>query len=319
MDNIALVCTSHVALLNAPGAIPDDVEPGLNAATDKLREFVREFDPDLVIQFGDDHNSGFSLSLMPAFCVGMRAVCIGDFDTSSGPLLTDEAVARELVASLHDRGVDVATSYAMQVDHGFTQAIDLLFGGIDAVPVVPVFINCGGDLRPPMHRVKALGDAVGAFCRGLGDRRVLLLGSGGLSHDPPLPAFIDAPPEVQQVLIDGIDYTPELLEKRTERILQAARDFAGANTGGYLELNPEWDLHILEQFERGKLADIAQYEDHWILSEGGRGGQEIRMWLAPFAALAAAAGSGRYVATQEYYRAVPELFVGYGMMHARAA
>lgn len=316
MADVALVCTSHVALPNVPGAVPEDVAPGLSAATRSLRDFVDDFAPDLVLQFGDDHNTGFNLSLMPPFCVGMRAECAGDFRTSSGPLLTDERAARQLVTSLHERGVDVATSYAMQLDHGFTQAIDLMFGSPDAVPVVPIFINCGGDLRPPMHRVKALGEAVGAFCAGLEGRRVLLLGSGGLSHDPPLPIFTEAPPEVQRVLIEGVDYTPEKLEQRTRRVLEAAKDFAGPNEGGYRELNPEWDERILRLLEQGRLEDIAGFDDGWILEQGGRGGQEIRMWLAPFAALAVAGGNGEYDATTEYYRAIPELFVGYGMMRA---
>ena len=318
MSQLALVCSSHVALLNVPGAVPGEVSPGLTEATDTLRDFVRDFDPDLVIQFGDDHNTGFNLRMMPAFAVGMRATCAGDFKTSSGPLLTDEPVARALTASLHEQGIDAAVSYDMQVDHGFTQLIDLMFGGIDVVPVVPVFINCGGELRPPMHRVKALGDAVGRFCKTLTDKRVLLLGSGGLSHDPPLPDFRTAPAEVQQVMIDGIDYTPEKLEQRTRRVLAAAKDFAGANEGGYRELNSEWDREILALLEQGRIDEMARFDDRWIYEQGGCGGQEIRMWLAPFAALAAASADGRYRATTDYYRPIPELFVAYGMMHATA-
>lgn len=311
------VCTSHSPLLNVPGAAPVAVEREIREHTLRLAAHVRDFAPDLVVQFGDDHASAFNLSLMPSFCVGLRAAALGDFETSRGPIRVDEATGRRCVEYLHGAGVDVAFSYRMTVDHGFVQALDLLLGGIDRVPVIPVMINCGGELRPPMARVGALGDAIGRFVAGLDGRRVLLLGSGGLSHDPPLPEFVDAPPDVQQRAIDGVVYTPELLRERTARVHRAAQDFATENRGALLPLDESWDREFLSLVEHNALDRIADFEDAWIRRRGGRGGQEVRNWLAPLAALRAAAG--RYVAHVEYYRAVPELICGYGMLRAAPA
>jgi 2,3-dihydroxyphenylpropionate 1,2-dioxygenase len=204
----------------------------------------------------------------------------------------------------------------MTLDHGFVQALDLLLGGIDRVPVVPVMINCGGDLRPPFRRVAALGRAVGEALRGCGGRRVLLLGSGGLSHDPPLPEFLRSPPEVQERIIEGTRYTPELLEQRTDRVHRAAIDFAGANSQGLLPLDPAWDGWILDRVLAGDLAALEDLDDAEVRRVGGRGAAEIRNWLAALAAMHVAAGSARV--ELDYYRAVPELICGYGMVHGTA-
>lgn len=318
MPRFAHVCTSHSPLLNVAGAAPADIEAEIRLQTAKVARFVSDFEPDLIVQFGDDHASGFNLSLMPAFCVGIRANAIGDFATSAGPVLTDEASARTLITHLHDAGVDVAFSYRMSLDHGFVQALDLLIGGIDRVPVVPVMINCGGDLRPPMSRVAALGRAIGQCLQGIGDRRVLLLGSGGLSHDPPLPEFMRSPPDVQARIIEGVVYTPDLLRERTQRVHRAAIDFATNNTSSLLPLDAAWDRQFLDRVLAGDFETLLNLGDDEVRNLAGRGGAEIRNWLAALVAMQAANG-GKQLDTQlDYYRAVPELICGYAIVHGVA-
>ncbi|MBL0800799.1 hypothetical protein LH646_16075 [Streptomyces sp. WA1-19] len=65
--------------------------------------------------------------------------------------------------------------------------MEILFDGIDTVPVIPVFVN--GVARPfvTTRRVRELGEAIGDHVAGLDGERVPVIGSGGLSHDPPAP------------------------------------------------------------------------------------------------------------------------------------
>ena len=72
------------------------------------------------------------------------------------------------------------------------QPLEILFGGLTAVPMVPFFINSVAPPFTPVHRVRALGEALGRYLSGL-DKRVLLIGSGGLSHEPPVPTLETAP------------------------------------------------------------------------------------------------------------------------------
>jgi 2,3-dihydroxyphenylpropionate 1,2-dioxygenase len=298
------------------GLVSDEVMSEVSTAVAGHRAEIEAYAPELVIKLGDDHASGFALSLMPPFTVGVRAYGVGDFKCSAGNLSVDEHRARQLVAFLHESGVDVAHSYRMPVDHGIVQLLDHYFGGIDRVPVIPVVINCGGDLRPPLHRARTLGQKIGEYVRRhANDLRVLIVGSGGLSHDPPLPVFMESSPEVQQRLIEGTAcWTEELMEARVERVLAAAREH-GRGEGTLLPLNPVWDRQIMQWFAEGDLDAICAIPDTEIVREGGRGGSEIRNWVAAFGAIEAYS-AGRYVVHNDYYRAVPAWVVGLGMMHA---
>lgn len=75
-------------------------------------------------------------------------------------------------------GIDLAVSYCMQVDHGFAQPLEFLLGGLDKVPVLPVFINGVATPLPGFQRTRMLGEAIGRFTSTL-NKRVLFLGSGG--------------------------------------------------------------------------------------------------------------------------------------------
>ncbi|GHH26162.1 hypothetical protein [Streptomyces lanatus] len=56
------------------------------------------------------------------------------------------------------------------------------------------------------------------------DRRVLLLASGGLSHDPPVPVLDGAPPRVADALIEGCPPTPEQRARGTWSVESMARE-----------------------------------------------------------------------------------------------
>lgn len=116
----------------------------------------------------------------------------------------------------------------MVVDHGFVQPLEILFDGIDRVPVIPVFINGVATPLGPISRIRALGSAFGEAATLL-DKRVLFLGSGGLSHDPPVPVLDGAPPRVADALIEGHAPTSEQRERGEQRVIQAGRDYAAGS------------------------------------------------------------------------------------------
>ncbi len=312
------IAASHVHLMDYEGLVAPETMERVQAALERHKRLISDFDPELVFKIGDDHASGFSLSLMPPFTVGVRARGVGDFNCSSDALSTDEALAREFIAYSHRHGVDVAHSYRMRVDHGVTQLLEHYFGGVDRIPVIPIVVNCGGDLRPPLSRTRRLGGVIGEFCRErLGDRRVLVVGSGGLSHDPPLPVFVDSPPEVQEKLIEGTPrWTDDIMQARVERVIAAAEEH-GRGEGPLRPLNPDWDRQVLDLFAAGDLDAICAMDDAQIVREGGRGASEIRNWIASVAA-AEAYGGGSYAPVEDFYEEIPGWIVGLGMMHVEA-
>jgi 2,3-dihydroxyphenylpropionate 1,2-dioxygenase len=306
---ILLACASHTPLMafTEPAGGREDV----SAALRRLGERIEAFDPELVFQFSPDHYNGFFYDLMPPFCLGVQASGIGDWRTHEGPLNVPQDVALGAHAAATEAGIDLAVSYRMVIDHGFTQFWQITVGAADRYPIVPIFINCAAAPLPPFARVRALGEAVGRYAAGLG-KRVLFVGSGGLSHDPPLPQMATADAQRREFLIAGRNPGPEARALRQERIL-AAGQASAKGEGPCLPLNPEWDKQVLRLFEQNDVKAFDAFTDEEVRRLGGSGGAEIRAWQAAFAALSAA---GKYEAKVELYRPIPEWIVGMGVMHA---
>ncbi len=288
----------------------DDVE----AAIADAAAFVADFDPQLTVVFAPDHYNGFFLQLMPPFCIGTAARGVGDYGTHAGELNVAADLAGKCAAAVLEHGVDVAVSACMDVDHATVQPLERLFGDATACPVIPIFINAVAAPLGPLHRARALGAAVGEFLAGL-DQRVLVLGSGGLSHDPPIPTLASAPPATRDRILHGTPMSAEQRQARQAAVIAAAHDFA-AGSNNLAPLNPDFDHQFLSIVDSGRLDDLAGWSNAFITDAGGGSAHEIRTWVAAFAALAA---QGGYRTTNRYYRAAPELIAGFAVRTAAPA
>jgi 2,3-dihydroxyphenylpropionate 1,2-dioxygenase len=217
--SVAIVCASHTPLMYR-GPASNETEQRVRTAFSQLGTFVKEFAPDYVIQFAPDHFNGFFYDLMPPFCIGAGAVSLGDWGGGTGPLDVPEKTALELIDHVRSESFDVAVSYRMPVDHGFVQMWEAVLGDFRSVPILPIFVNAAAPPVPTYRRARQLGESVGRFAMRSG-RKVLFAASGGLSHDPPLPAIADAPPEIRERLINGRNPSPEAKEASEKRVLEA--------------------------------------------------------------------------------------------------
>ncbi len=301
---------SHSPLLNLPGPsrdLLDDIEGAIMQA----REFVEDYDPELVVTFSPDHYNGFFYKSMPPFCIGTSANGVGDYGTHAGPLNVPEDIAADCAEAVLGSGVDVAVSASMDVDHGTVQPLEKLFGDATSRPVIPIFVNAIAVPLGPLHRCRALGTAVGNYLATL-DKRVLVIGSGGLSHSPPVPTLATAPAAVLQRIVHGVPMTSEQRQARQTAVIDAARNFAGGQSE-LQPLNPAWDHRFLEIVDAGKIAELDQWSNSFVLHEGGGSAHEIRTWIAAFAALATA---GPYETTLRYYKPAAELIAGFAIRTA---
>jgi 2,3-dihydroxyphenylpropionate 1,2-dioxygenase len=305
---LALLATSHSPLLEH-AELPADVSAELESAFGEARRFVREFDPDVVVNFGPDHYNGFFYRLMPPFCIGYAAESIGDYGSQAGRLDVPEDLARGIAESVLAQGIDLTVSLDMPVDHGAVQPMEIVFGDIRAKPFIPVFINSVAPPFTPVQRVRLLGEAVGRHLATL-DQKVLLISSGGLSHDPPVPQLATATPEQRRMLMgDGGPLAPEARQIRQQRVIEAARDFA-AGTATIQDLAPEWDQELLRILASGDLTPLDSWSPDEMSRIAGNSAHEVRTWIAGYAALAAA---GPYTVQYSYYRPIRELIAGFGL------
>ena len=311
---VQLICASHSPLMTTD---VEETEQNVHAEffgeLDTCAKALHAFNPDLVVVFGPDHFNGFFYELMPAFCIGTAAEGTKDWHLESGPLRVPRELAVKCVRFLQSRDFDVAISHQMKVDHGITIPLYKLTGALARYQVLPVFINCAADPRPSFRRVRAFGEAIGEFLSGE-DMRVTLVGSGGLSHDPPTPRLDQSPPDVARRLIVRATPSQEELDARENRVIKAARDLVNGK-GPCLPPSEQWDRDFLGTFLDGRLDRFDAMTDGEIDRVAGFGAHEVRTWVA---AAAAARRMGKLETELRYYHLVPEWITGMGIVVGQA-
>lgn len=311
----AFLGLSHSPLMGLnPVAAP--VEAALQDAIAQAREQVQAFRAELVVLVAPDHYNGFFNELMPPFCIGTAARSVGDYLTPPGELHVDADMALALAGRLMDEDFDLAVSRRMQVDHGFAQALQLLWGSLDTPPVLPLFVNAVAQPGiPRLRRCRQLGQAIGRF---LDDcpKRTLLIGSGGLSHEPPVPTLAHPDPAVRERITFRCEPTPAERDAKTQRVMAAGRALA-AGDGSIKPLNPAWDARWMDALETGGAAldALCALSEDSIEREAGLSAHESKSWLVARSALPA----GREPrCTLRHYQAIPEYIAGFGLLCLQA-
>ncbi|KRB87443.1 3-carboxyethylcatechol 2,3-dioxygenase [Noviherbaspirillum sp. Root189] len=310
----AFLGMSHSPLFGL-NPIGSELEKDMQDAIARLREQVATFDPELVVLIGPDHYNGFFNELMPPFCIGSQATSVGDYLTPPGNLNVEESAALALAGHLMDDDFDIAVSRRMQVDHGFVQALQFIWGGLATPPVIPIFLNAvaqPGIAR--LRRCRQLGEAIGRF---LNDepRRTLLIGSGGLSHEPPVPTLAHPDPDIRERITVKREPTQAERDAKTKRVMAAGMALANG-TSNMKPLNPEWDARWMDALESGELDRLTQLQEESIEQDAGLSAHESKTWLVARAALPA---NHRLPCLLRYYQAIPELIAGYGILFMHTA
>jgi len=141
-----------------------------------------------------------------------------------------------------------------------------------------------------------------------------VIGSGGLSHDPPTPRIDHSEPGKTQRLIDRVTPTQADLDAREGRVIQAAKDLVNGG-GPCLPPSEQWDRDFLASFIGRRLHDFDALTDAEIDRVAGFGAHEVRTWVA---AAAAARRMGKLEPELRYYHLVPEWITGMGIVVGQA-
>jgi protocatechuate 4,5-dioxygenase beta chain len=186
------IATSHVPAIGAAidlGRTGDDYWAPVFAGYEWVREWIRDNTPDVVILCYNDHASAMMLDIVPTFALGFAEEFEpADEGWGARPVPTvigDPDLAGHLAEQLVIDDFDLTIMNAMDVDHGLTVPLSLMFGQVDEWPcrVIPLAVNVTQFPTPSADRCWRLGaairDAVEAYPA---DLDVQVWGTGGMSH-----------------------------------------------------------------------------------------------------------------------------------------
>ena len=294
------VGASHTTLMNTRWGEVDHLERahefrnGLAAAKARLEAA----EPDLVVIVGTNHFRGFWLDLMPPFTIGVdEVIAAGEHGTPSGPQLVDPGAAQAVCQELMAAGLDTAFSTRLDIDHGISHSIQYLLP--EGVPSIPIVLNVFAPPLPGLARCLTFGQGLRAALQSLpGERRVAVVGTGGLSHQIPFPDWRSPEGDDEEFLAhsfrEGRGHW-ERYEARRRTIIVGARP----------QINADFDDRFLTLLESGELHTVPSlWSDEDIVPVAGNGGNEIRTWLVMAAALGHAPGQ------RIAYSAMPEWLTG---------
>lgn len=249
---------------------------------------------------------------MPPFCLGVGATAIGDFGSAAGELPVPVELAEACAHAVMKSGIDLAVSYCMQVDHGFAQPLEFLLGGLDKVPVLPVFINGVATPLPGFQRTRMLGEAIGRFTSTL-NKRVLFLVPVGFPSAAGARTGESRCPYARPSVGERKDLPASERELRQQRVISAAEKFVEDQRTLH-PLNPIWDNQFMTLLEQGRIQELDAVSNEELSAIAGKSTHEIKTWVAAFAAISA---FGNWRSEGRYYRPIPEWIAGFGSLSAR--
>jgi len=186
------VTTSHIPAVGAAIDLGKTREPYWQpafAGYEFSRRWIAEHRPDVVVLVYNDHASAFSLEIIPTFAIGC-AESFAPADEGWGPrpvpvVQGHPELAWHIAQSTILDEFDMTIVNRMDVDHGLTVPLSLMFGQPAAWPVkvIPLAVNVVQYPPPTGHRCWNLGRAIRKAVESFDqDLDVMVWGTGGMSH-----------------------------------------------------------------------------------------------------------------------------------------
>ena len=217
------VANSHVPAIGAAidnGKTQEPYWQPVFAGYDFAKEWIKQQKPDVVILVYNDHASAFDLNFVPTFAIG----CGAEFkpaDEGWGPrpvpnVIGHPQLASHIAQSVIQDDFDLTVVNTIDVDHGLTVPLSLMFGQPEAWPckVIPVAVNVVLYPAPSGRRCYNLGKAIRKAVESFEqDLNVQIWGTGGMSHQLQGPRAGLINKEFDNAFLDRIVDDPEGLSQ----------------------------------------------------------------------------------------------------------
>jgi protocatechuate 4,5-dioxygenase beta chain len=187
------IASSHVPAIGAAidlGKTDQDYWKPVFAGYDWTREWIsNEGKPDVIVLVYNDHASAFDMKLIPTFAIGCGEAfkpCDEGWGPRPVPVVEGHPdLAWHIAQCLILDEFDMTIINEMDVDHGLTVPLSLMFGQPDRWPckVIPLAVNVVTYPPPTGNRCWALGEAIRRAVESFPDElNVQVWGTGGMSH-----------------------------------------------------------------------------------------------------------------------------------------
>ena len=184
---------SHIPLLGFAHDHGKEQDPLLKPAFDGFswtRKWIaEEGKPDVVVLVYNDHASAFDMNIVPTFAIGCAekfGICDEGYGARPVPdVIGHPDLAWHIAQSLILDEFDMTIFNEMEVDHGLTVPLSMMFGKVDDWPVkvIPLAVNVVTYPPPSGNRCWALGEAITRAVNSFDENlKVQIWGTGGMSH-----------------------------------------------------------------------------------------------------------------------------------------
>ena len=188
----ASVYTSHVPAIGVAidqGKTEEAYWKPVFAGYSFSKQWIQAEQPDVIFLVYNDHATAFSLELIPTFALGLAAEFL-PADEGYGPrpvpvVQGHPELASHIAQSVIQDDFDLTLVNKMDVDHGLTVPLSLMFGQPAAWPckVIPFAVNVVQYPVPSGRRCFSLGQAIRKAIESFDeDLNVQIWGTGGMSH-----------------------------------------------------------------------------------------------------------------------------------------
>ena len=218
---IAGVGTSHTPAIGAAvdnGKTGTDYWKPLFEGYEPAKKWMADAAPDVAIIVYNDHANAFDFSIIPTFGLGCaEEFPIADEGWGARPVPVVKGypeLASHIVQSVVLDEFDLTVVNEMEVDHGLTVPMTLLFGSPQAWPVrvIPLSVNVVQYPPPTGNRCYNLGKAIRKAVESWDeDLKVVVFGTGGMSHQVqgPRAGLINTP--FDTAFLDDLSRDPQRL------------------------------------------------------------------------------------------------------------
>ena len=188
---VAAMGVSHVPSHTAyPEMAPPEKLRAIRAAWATLKDALAAAQPDLIVAVSNDHFQNF-FPVQPAFCVGTGDTHVMPAKINARQLKLD---SRPVAGSPGFAGHLLRTADAERLPLAFSDALIFMdeisipqrfLDPDNRLPVVPILTNCLNRHQPSPRRFFELGAVIArAIAHDPDNRRIAVIATGGLSHDP---------------------------------------------------------------------------------------------------------------------------------------